>query len=235
MFAVRLNRYRAGRLLALAGAGVAASAVTVVVDEQTAFPLLEIDGLDFAVGWLPVTLMQMELFLSDISNPSYNANWYLKTILKDKQRISPHKAEKGKCADLFVTNVELHEIRRVTDWFSNGVGHHFSLPTSRQWQNMRDHCRRCPRLDVGSLPNDVDPRVRVLLVRLQDVLKPVETLADQMLLGNGEIEEYVLGDDGGYSCGFVDRRGVSTPFKESLAHRGVRRNHLTFRLICWKE
>lgn len=36
MYAVRLNRYRAGRLLALAGAGVAASAVAVVVLAQSA-------------------------------------------------------------------------------------------------------------------------------------------------------------------------------------------------------
>lgn len=36
MFAVRLNRYRAGRMLALAGAGVAASAVAVVVLAQSA-------------------------------------------------------------------------------------------------------------------------------------------------------------------------------------------------------
>lgn len=202
--------------------------VRISIDNRTRFPLLKITGLDFAICWLPITRVQLELFLSDVYDARYDANWYINQVLKDNPRVSPNNVTPKNVNGILATNILLTEARRIADWFSE-KGQLYDLPTAQQWTEIYNVCNK---VEIQTqLPEKIDHRAYVMITRLQK-LSDAQTLADQMLI-NSNISEYVYSDEARQTCQITDgrRQGNITALTKSFQQEGSRRTNLTFRLI----
>jgi len=113
------------------------NAMSVVTDNKTQFPLLEIKEIGSLTLW-PITKIQFERYISETNR--YGDFWY-DEILRCNPRISyPHVSKKN-YEQLFITGLHVEEVLSFSKWF----GEDFKIPTVDEW-------REIYRL-MGSQPN----------------------------------------------------------------------------------
>lgn len=219
---------------------------TVSLDEKTRFPLIEIPNLNYKVQWLPVTKIQLEYFLSSVSDSAYDAQWYDR-ILQGNQRVSPGNIRSSNYWGAIATNVLPKECRRFAEW----MGHKYRLMEGSEWLNLYNYTKQQPAnlefvKQITSM-DGVNERTRLLIENIENAsqqafTRPKEerTLAHQMLALLGVIE-YVYTDDARNQYGGL---GDTPPqLFSSLAKpdtgvqqltdpiNGMRMQHYGFRLI----
>lgn len=113
------------------------NAMSVVTDNKTQFPLLEIKEIGSLTFW-PITKIQFERYISETNR--YGDFWY-DEILRCNPRISyPHVSKKN-YEQLFITGLHIEEVLLFSKWF----GEDFRIPTVEEW-------RKIYRF-IGSQPN----------------------------------------------------------------------------------
>lgn len=161
--------------------------------DKTGFPLIYIDPLQAYVGFLSLTKIQIEYFVSSTNDAMFDEAWY-QTVLGYSGRISASQTTSSNYKQLFVSGIMPREAQRVALW----AGPNYNLMTSYEWVMLYDFASKAPAMPnvvdmmESSLGVELKPRVRTVFDALANAVR-ANTLADQMLLGNGIID-YVYED-----------------------------------------
>jgi len=157
--------------------------------DRAGFPLLWLEELGTHIHWLPVTKIQGEHFLCEVTDGAFDASWY-DQLLALNPRVSPREIDERNYWRVLLTGVQPAEAERFARWCGEG----YVLPTLDEWCQVYAACKQLPAQDVtwpGSLPE----RVRTLLTRMDLAWRRAaarmsgpETLADQMLMRLGAME-----------------------------------------------
>lgn len=206
----------------------------ISLDEKTRFPLITFDAISLTTFLLPITNVQLELFLSEVVDLRFDANWYQTKILNDKDnpRISINNVTQENISHHFATNILLGEARRIANWFGHFKGQIYDLPTKKEWNAIyAESSKQKLLLPDSQFPEDMDVRAKTILKGLFNAQKP-QYLSDQMLLSTSRIVEYVYQDDTRHTCVLTGRTPETfTPLRHPQQEIGDRKANLTFRLI----
>jgi hypothetical protein len=215
--------------------------------DSAGFPTVYVAEIGVYVHWLPVTKIQMEYFLCNTSEISYNDSWY-QHVRSFNPRVAPGNINTSNYWNAFITGVMPRDTLNYARWCREG----YTLPTANQWFTMYESL-----LNIPASPNHLEqlfeqvtlkPRVKLLIQNIEASAQQAEfqldghrTLADQLLLRLG-VMEFVYRDDnrntyGGYgqthSSFFpqmeIPRRG--SPQALSNAREGAQLKQYGFRLI----
>ncbi|HXM70632.1 MAG TPA: hypothetical protein VN970_05820 [Thermoanaerobaculia bacterium] len=173
--------------------------------DRAGFPMLWLEELGAFVHWLPVTKIQCEHFLCDVTDSSFDAPWY-DQLLALNPRVSPKEIDERNYWRAIVTGVQPTEAERFARWCGEG----YSLPTLRQWCDAYAACKEVPAQDIV-WPDSLPARVRTLLARTDLAWRKAaarmgtpQTRADQMLMRLGAME-WVEDVADGYRWGGMGR------------------------------
>jgi hypothetical protein len=103
-------------------------AMSIITDNKTQFPLLEIKEIGSLMLW-PVTKIQFEMFISETNR--YGDSWY-DEILRCNPRVSYYQVSKKNYEQLFITGLHIHEVLSFSKWF----GEDFRIPTVEEWRKI---------------------------------------------------------------------------------------------------
>lgn len=138
--------------------------------DKSGFPSVYIPEMKLEVSWLPFTKIQLEHFIADTNNPSFDPQWYAE-MAKRNPRITPWQMEVGKYEGVFVTDILPSEIKLVAQWMGPG----YNLPTVAQWVDIFNCLYRKPAQaevieEVCSLQG-LNERARILVEMLDNLTK----------------------------------------------------------------
>lgn len=206
----------------------------IILDEKTRFPLISFDEIPLTVFLLPITNIQLELFLSEVIDLRFDANWYQTKVLNDKDnpRISINNVTQENVSHHLATNILVGEARRIANWFGHFEGQIYDLPTKKEWRVIYKAANKQKPLSLDSqFPDDIDARAKTLLKGLYNAQKP-QYLSDQMLLSTNRIVEYVYQDDTRHICEITGQNPENfTPLRQPQQEIGYRKANLTFRFV----
>lgn len=160
-----------------------------IIYDRTGFPLIWVEEIRCHVHWLPVTKIQLEHFLCDISDGAFDADWYQR-ILDINPRVSPREVNERNYLHAFAAGLHPAEAERFARW----CGEDYALPTVSEWFTAYRALR-----DLEAPPPEwngvMTPRARTLLSRVQDAWKRAsrtrslpDTRAGHMLMRLGFLE-----------------------------------------------
>lgn len=161
--------------------------------DRSGFPLLRISTLRKYVGWLPVTKIQLELFLCETADNRFGPRWY-DEILSLNPRIVASELRRQNYWRAFATGLLPLETGSYLRWLGDG----YRLPTSNEWFDVFEYLdhQEPKRVDWRTEPLNLKPRV-VDLLEAMDVYagdsRP-RSLAEQMLLVGGVMEWVAIQD-----------------------------------------
>jgi len=125
--------------------------ITIVTDEKTHFPLLEIEKIGYLTLW-PVTKVQFETFVTQVNN--YGDSWY-DEILTYNPRISFQNFSKSNYEQLFITGLHIEEVQSFSKWFGEG----YRIPNVKEWRNIYNRLSE----DVFfSCPSDISYPAKII-------------------------------------------------------------------------
>jgi len=102
--------------------------MSVVTDNKTQFPLLDIKEIGFLTLW-PITKIQFEKYISETNR--YGDLWY-DEILRCNPRVSYSHVNKKNYEQLFITGLHIEEVLLFSKWF----GEDFRIPTVEEWREI---------------------------------------------------------------------------------------------------
>lgn len=160
-----------------------------IIYDRAGFPMVWCEQIRCHVHWLPVTKIQLEHFLCDITDSAFDADWY-QSILDLHPRVSPREISERNYLRAFAAGLYPVEAERFARW----CGEDYSLPTVSEWFTLYRAFR-----DLEAPPPEwngaVAPRVCTLLSRTQDAWKRAskgrglpDTRAGHMLMRLGFLE-----------------------------------------------
>jgi hypothetical protein len=134
--------------------------------DRAGFPMLWLEDLGAFVHWLPVTKIQCEHFLCDVTDSSFDAAWY-DQLLALNPRVSPKEIDERNYWRAIVTGVQPAEAERFARWCGEG----YSLPTLSEWCDVYAACKAAARMGTPQM------RADQMLMRL-GAMEWVEDVAD---------------------------------------------------------
>ncbi len=172
------------------------------VFDRTGFPMIHIPRLNAWLGWLPVTMVQLEYFLCDQPDPKFDNAWY-QQLEHTKNRVTPHDITDGNLYRLFATQMTPADIERYCEWLGRLDGELYRLPTAEEWITAYRELQTRPPGPAISFPKQQE-RTRRLLENVRLVTEQKEylekhdnTLRVHMLMVNG-VKELTATSDGGW-------------------------------------
>jgi len=184
--------------------------INIIADDRTCFPLVVIPGLPFHVGWLPLTWIQLEYFLSETSDRRFDSAWY-QDVVSRTNRVSSSVVGSSNFPNLFVRGLKLQEAQLIGRWWSED---RFFLPTVGQWMHVQQEVLAHPAIFnpfEGQIAQELHPRALRVAKIIEEVTSEAQpesarTLGDQMLLRNG-LRELVTSEEGSFAM------GIGTPHR----------------------
>jgi hypothetical protein len=169
--------------------------------DRAGFPMIWVEEVHAYVHWLPITKIQFEHFLCDITDSTFDAAWYDR-LLALNPRISPRDVNDRNYWRAFVTALLPVETERFARW----CGEDYGLPTLSEWFTVYKALKALPR-DRPEWSESMPLRVRSLLSRVETAWERAasrmnypETRADQMLMRLGVLE-WIQDPSNGYQWG----------------------------------
>ena len=202
-----------------------------VILDPAGFPMIKVGNL--YVHWLPVTKIQIEYFLSSITDTSYDESWY-NLLLDQNPRISPGDMRTDNYYKLFATGVVVRDVRRYITWCGRG----FDFPSEEEWKTIFNSVNNPPYEEVFEqvIEKTKGERAQLLLRNLNSLSIGNHTIADRMLLRNGIMEHVYM--NGGYGLMGQAASGLvgilSSPSLDKALrnqNENARLKHIGFRLI----
>ena len=162
--------------------------------DKTGFPSVVIASLGLSVSWLPFTKIQLEHFIADTNNPSFDHSWY-DEINRFNPRIAPEQMDIGKYEGVFVTGILPAEAKLIAQW----MGNNYDLPTAQEWKAIFNyiHAFQEPLANLEER-DGLSGRAKKVIARInmltdQEIpqsLGDTQRITDQMLMRLG-VMEYV--------------------------------------------
>lgn len=149
--------------------------------DRTGFPYVELKDPALAVSLLPLTKIQFERYLADLT--PQGDHWY-EELLKLNPRVSPQHFTPEQREGLFITGLLPAEATAYAAWLGEG----YRLPTVAEWRGIY----RCFQsttftpLEASPSPNN-NVRAAILLRRMETQTRP-KTLLDFSLMRGGVVE-----------------------------------------------
>ncbi len=160
-----------------------------LIYDRTGLPMIWVEEIRCHVHWLPITKIQIENFLCDISDSAFDADWYQR-ILSLNPRVSPREINERTYLRAFASGLYPTEAERFARW----CGEDFSLPTTSEWFTLYRAFRNL-EVPPPQWNGTLAPRIRTLLERVQDAWKRAsrnrnlpDTRAGHMLMRMGFLE-----------------------------------------------
>lgn len=213
--------------------------------DRTGFPFIHIRNLNAWISWHPVSVIQLEYFLSDRPEPRFDNRWY-NTLKHVQNRVSPGQIDKTNVDRLFATQLIPAEIEDYCAWLSRTDGHVYRLPSAFEWKSVWDE------LKIGGDPPQLhfprqQERVRRLLENTQTAAIELHrdkhrnssgaapiSLAQRMFMENG-VRELCAGRNNDW---FSHGRALQTEDRNErpdqplpFPNPSVRSDQLGFRLL----
>lgn len=166
-----------------------------IVVDKTGFPVVKVPDLRIEVSWLPFTKIQLEHFIADTNNPSFDQEWY-DQIDQINPRISPHQMDFGKYEGIFLTGILPAEAKIVAQWMGFG----YDIPTVKEWNQIFDYFYNQEAssgvIDHIINKHHLSERAKVVVKMLdefteqdeQQLLNDTRRVSDQMLMRLGLME-----------------------------------------------
>jgi formylglycine-generating enzyme required for sulfatase activity len=211
--------------------------------DRSGFPMLWVEPVEAYLHFVPVTKIQMEIFLCEAPNPEFGDDWYA-DLLNRNGRVSPRNIKGDNYWQAFVTGILPQEAEAYADWCSEEGGE-YALPSHEQWLKAYEYLKAQPIQEAFWKNLDtLTPRAQLLLDKLTGLVEPQyqkskrpSYLADQMFMRYGVMEWVSLprGEWGG--LGKTDSRFRATLFDPDSGvpekpHIPIRRmNHYGLRLL----
>lgn len=167
-----------------------------VRQDKVGFPIIWIPPLNSYIHWLPFTKIQMEYFLSETTDSTFNEDWY-NVLLDSNNRVAPGSIRPDNYWQAFLTGITAVEARRVSSWY-NG-----ELMTAQEWQTAYRFLRESSPANFPYMRDILNlslrPRVALMLRNLDSIVGLLPrygqpTVADQCFMRGG-VMEYVYEDD----------------------------------------
>jgi hypothetical protein len=199
--------------------------------DPAGFPMVKIGS--FYINWLPVTKIQIEYFLSSITDTSYDESWY-NSILDQNPRISPGDTRGDNYYKLFATGVIPRDVKRYVTWCGRG----FDIPNEEQWRATLNSVNVPASEEVINqvIEQAKGERAQLLLRKLSQIAGDNSTIADHMFLRKGVMEHVYT--NGGYGLMGQAASGLvgilSNPSLDKALrnqNEDARLKHIGFRLI----
>lgn len=159
-----------------------------VTVDPAGFPLVWVNAINGYVGWLPVTKIQLEYFLSATNDTTFDESWYY-VVTGYNPRISLGQVNGKNLFQTLVTGILPNEGRRYALW----CGAKYDLLNAQEWGAAYDELQALPAspdyvrelTEKGALRE----RPKRLIETIAQVTSSrATTLADQMLMRGGVIE-----------------------------------------------
>lgn len=158
--------------------------------DNAGFPMVWVEPIGAYIHWLPVTKIQFEYFLSDTTDPTFDAAWYDR-LLALNPRTSAGDLRSGNYWQALLSGIQPAEAQQFARW----CGEDYSLPTLDQWFGAFKALRAAaplPAAEIDQLPCRTE-RGRAVLRQLEAATAAAakhaaRTRADQMLLRYGVME-----------------------------------------------
>ncbi|HEC85795.1 MAG: hypothetical protein DRR19_28970 [Candidatus Parabeggiatoa sp. nov. 1] len=147
--------------------------------DRTGFPYLVLDKLKLAVSLLPITKIQFERYLADVTPQS--DLWY-DELLKLNPRISPTRVTLANREQLFLTGLLPDEAEAFAHWLGNG----YRVPTVTEWRTVYQQLPKLPFNTIAATclcKKNRPIQVKILLQRLHRQLYSPNTLEFSMMQG----------------------------------------------------
>jgi formylglycine-generating enzyme required for sulfatase activity len=147
--------------------------------DRTGFPYIKLKAPALAVSLLPLTKLQFEYYLADLT--PQGDKWY-NEVLALNPRVSPQRFTPEQRERLFLTGLLAAEAEAYAAWLGDG----YRLQTVAEWRTIY----RCFQLTAftsfaaSSTPNG---KATALLRRLEEQARP-QTLLDFSLMRGGLVE-----------------------------------------------
>lgn len=158
--------------------------------DRAGFPMIWVEPLSAYIHWLPVTKIQVEVFMCDSPSSDFSDSWY-REILSLNPRISPKNATKKNYWNLFITGVKPSEAENYANWCAVD-GDDCVIPSLEDWNSAYKFLKQKPALKEPFSGIKLTGRVELLLTKIDTIAanlyKDTYSLADQMLMRYGVME-----------------------------------------------
>lgn len=193
-----------------------------LIQDRSGFPLVRIDPLDRYLAWLPVTKIQLELFLCETADGRFGPRWY-DEILSLNPRSVASELHRHNYWRAFATGLLPLETGSYLRWLGDG----YRLPTVDEWVqafDFLDH-QDPQRVEWRRELPDLKRRSVELLEAVDDYAgdsRP-RSLAEQMKLIGGVMEWVSIRDSdlqwGGMGEILPGLGGLLFDPRQGVAHR----------------
>lgn len=149
--------------------------------DRTGFPYVPLPDLGFAVSLLPLTKIQLERYLADVT--PQGDRWY-EDLLRLNPRVSPWRFAPEERERLFATGLLPEEAMAVAAWLGEG----YRLPNLQEW---RMAYRKLAHLRFAAIDRSrrISAIAAALICQLGEHLRP--TTAFEASLIHGGVVEWV--------------------------------------------
>lgn len=145
----------------------------------TGFPYVELKDPALAVSLLPLTKLQFEAYLADLT--PQGDRWY-EELLALNPRVSPQRFTPEQRERLFLTGPLPAEVEAYAAWLGEG----YRLPTVTEWRASYRRFQATAFTPLAASPA-AGGRAAALLRRLEQQVRP-QTLLDFSLMRGGVVE-----------------------------------------------
>lgn len=146
--------------------------------DRTGFPYVELNDPALAVSLLPLTKLQFEAYLADLT--PQGDRWY-EELLTLNPRVAPQRFTPEQRERLFLTGLLPAEAEAYAAWLGEG----YRLPTVAEWRVIYRRFQSTAFTPLAALPTS--GRTAALLRRLEAQARP-QTLLDFSLMHGGVVE-----------------------------------------------
>ena len=160
-------------------AGIKAKTAMDCCFDRTGFPYVELEDPALAVSLLPLTKLQFEVYLADLT--PQGDKWY-DEVLALNPRVSPQRFTSEQRERLFLTGLLAAEAQDFAAWLGDG----YRLPTVAEWRAIY-RCFQSTEFTPFAASSTPDGKATALLRRLEQQTRP-QTLLDFSLMRGGLVE-----------------------------------------------
>jgi len=161
----------------------------LIVTDPTGFPMIHVPSINAWLGWLPVTMIQLETFLCEQPEPRFNTSWY-RALEHAESRVTPQQITSDILYRAFVTQLTPADIQRYCQWLTEKDKCEYRLPTSGEWVSAYRDLERTQKTP-DPLSEVQSERTRILLTNVDSAIrqklrieKLSETIPLRMLMGS---------------------------------------------------